>query len=106
MQDDQNLLLVPLQPSDQEYKDVVKEFTSTLGRTPSIIKVIACTCQISLLYYLLGCYDAGKVTSDQEYYQGVYRSASLWCCLCGFIEITTWMSSHVVIAYSITVSIL
>ena len=44
MKDDQNLLLVPLQPSDQEYKDVVKEFTSTLGRKPNIIKVIACSC--------------------------------------------------------------
>ena len=44
MKDDHNLLLVPLQPSDQEYKDVVKEFTSTLGRKPNIIKVIACSC--------------------------------------------------------------
>ena len=40
MKDDQNLLLVPLQPLDQEYKDVVKEFTSTLGgRNPTIVKV-------------------------------------------------------------------
>ena len=40
MKDNENLVLVTLQPSDKEYKDVEKEFLNTLGRTPKITKVI------------------------------------------------------------------
>ena len=40
MNDSQNLMLVPLQQSDQEYQSVLKDFTKTLGRTPTIVKVI------------------------------------------------------------------
>ena len=39
MNDSQNLMLVDLKPSDQEYTTVEKEFKSTLGRTPTIVKV-------------------------------------------------------------------
>ena len=39
MADNENLVLVTLQTSDKEYKDVEKEFINTLGRTPNIIKV-------------------------------------------------------------------
>ena len=39
MADNENLVLVTLQTSDKEYKDVEKEFLITLGRVPKIIKV-------------------------------------------------------------------
>ena len=39
MKDNENLLLVTLETSDKEYKDVEKEFLYTLKRTPKIIKV-------------------------------------------------------------------
>ena len=40
MKADENLLLVSLNPTDTEYKSVLADFTQTLGRNPTIHKVI------------------------------------------------------------------
>ena len=36
---DENLRMVKLADSSQEYKDVLAEFTKTLGKTPNVIEV-------------------------------------------------------------------
>ena len=39
MKTDQNLMMVNLPSTSKEYKDVLAEFTKTLGKIPTIIKV-------------------------------------------------------------------